>query len=73
MYVQRGDKDEASRKILQMTVDGMLNRGRPTLRWRDLAKEVMEINQMTTEMKEDRKHWHVLIRAGTLRIVEAER
>ena len=59
MYVQRRDKDEASRKILQMTVDGMLNRGRPKLRWRDLAKEVMERNQMTTEMKEDRKHWHV--------------
>ena len=73
MYVQRRDKDEASRKILQMTVDGMLNRGRPKLKWQDLVKEVMERNQMTIEMKEDRKHWHVLIRAGTLRIVEAER
>ena len=37
--VQRRDKDDAKRKILQMTVDGKRNRGRPTLRWRDLMKE----------------------------------
>ena len=28
-HVQRRDKDEATRKILQMTVDGKRNRGRP--------------------------------------------
>ena len=28
---------------------------------------------MTTEMAEDRTHWHVMIQAGTLRIVEADR
>ena len=33
-HVQRRVKDEATRKILQMTVDGARNRGRPTLRWR---------------------------------------
>ena len=73
--MQRRDKDEAMRKILQMAVDGKRNRGRPKLRWRDLVKEDMARNQMTTvtEMAEDRKHWHVMIRAGTLRIVEAER
>ena len=36
-------------------------------------KEDMARNQMTTEMAEDRKHWHVMIQAGTLRSVEAER
>ena len=30
-HVQRRDKDEATRKILQMTVDGKRNRGRPKL------------------------------------------
>ena len=63
-HVQRRDKDEATRKILQMAVDGKRNRGRPKLRWRDLVKDDMVRNQMTTEMAEDRKHWHVMIQAG---------
>ena len=72
--VQKRDKDEATRKILQMTVDGKRNRGRPKLRWRDLVKEDMSRNQhMTTEMADDRRHWHVMIRAGTLRSVGAYR
>ena len=53
-----------------MTVDGKRNRGRPKPRWRDLVKEDMTRNQTTTEMAEDRKHWHVMIQAGTLRRVE---
>ena len=65
-HVQRRDKDEATRTVLQMAVDGKRNRGRPKLRWRDLVKEDMTRNQMTTEMAEDRKHWHVMIQAGTL-------
>ena len=71
--MQRRDKNEATRKILRMAVDGKRNRGRPKLRWRDLVKEDMARNQMTTEMAEDRKRWHVMIRAGTLRSVEADR
>ena len=62
--MQRRDKDDATRKILQMTVDGKRNRGRPKLRWRDLVKDDMARNQMTTETAEDRGHWHVMIRAG---------
>ena len=73
VHVQRQDYDETTRNILQMTVDGKRNRGRPKLRWRDLVKEDMVRNQMTTEMAEDRKHWHVIIRAGTLQSLEAER
>ena len=38
------------------------------LRWRDLVKE-----DMTTEMAEDRRQWHVMIQAGTLRSVEGDR
>ena len=57
-HVQRRDKDDTTRTILQVTVDGKRNRGRPKLRWRDLVREDMTINQMTTEMAEDRKHWH---------------
>ena len=72
-HVQRRDKDEAAKKILQMTVDGKQNRGRPKLRWRYLAKKDMAGNQMTTEMAEDRKHWHVMIQASRLLSVEAER
>ena len=56
-----------------MTVGGKRNRGKPRLRWRDLVKEDMARNQMTTEMAEDRRHWHVMIRAGTPRSVEADR
>ena len=37
------------------------------------VRDDMARNQMTTEMAEDRGHWHVMIRAGTLRIVEADR
>ena len=44
------DKDDATRKILQMTVDGIRNRGRPKLRWGDLVKDDMARNQMTTEI-----------------------
>ena len=72
-HVQRRDKDDATRKILQMEVEGKRNRGRPKLRWRDLVKDDMARNQMTTEMAEDRRHWHVMIRAGTLQRVEADR
>ena len=72
-HLQGRDIDEATRNILHMTVDGKRNRGRPKLRCRDLVKEDMARNQMTTEMAEDRKHWHVMIRAGTLRSVEADR
>ena len=43
-HVQRGDKDDATRKILQMTVDGKRNRGRPKLRWRDLVRDDMATN-----------------------------
>ena len=59
--------------ILQITVEGKRNRGRPKLRWRDLVKEDMARNQMTTEMAEERQHWLVMIRADTLRCVEADR
>ena len=45
-HVQRRDKDEATRKILQMTVDGKRIRSRPKLKWRDLVKEDMARNQM---------------------------
>ena len=37
--LQRRDNDDATRKILQMTVDGKINRGSPKLRWRDLVKD----------------------------------
>ena len=65
-HVPRRDKDEATRKILQLRVDGKL-------RWRDLMKEDMSRNQMTTETAEDRTHWHVMIQTGTLRSIEADR
>ena len=74
-HVQRRDKDEATRKILQMAVDGKRNRGRPRLRWRLTTKEDMARNQTTTEMAENRQHWHVMIQADTpVRVgLEAER
>ena len=72
-HVNKRDKDDAMRKILQMTVDGKRNRGRPKLRWQDLVKGDMARNQMTTEMAEDRKHCHVIIQAGTLRRLKADR
>ena len=56
-----------------MTVNGKRNRGTPKLRRRDMEKEDMSRNQMTTEMAEARKHWHVVIQAGTLLSAEAER
>ena len=72
-HVQRRDKDEALRMILQMTVDGKRNRGRPKLILGDLVKEDMARSQITTESAVDRKHWHVLIQAGTTRSVEVDR
>ena len=71
---QRRDKVEAERsKILQMTVDGKRNQGRPNLIWRELMKWDMARNQMTTDMTYYIKQWHAVIQAGTLRSVEAER
>ena len=32
-HLQRRDKDEATRKILQMTIDGKRNQCRPKVRW----------------------------------------
>ena len=72
-HVQRRDKDEDTRKTLQMTVDGKRNRGSPKLRWRDLVKEDVARNQITNEMAGDRQHWHVMILAGTIRNVQANR
>ena len=73
--MQRRAKDDATRKDIadEMAVDGKRNRGRPKLRWQDLVKDDMARNQMTTEMAEDRRHCHVMIRAGTLESVEAVR
>ena len=51
-HVQKRDKYETTRQILQMTVDGKRNRGRSKLRWRDPVKDDMARNQMTTEMAE---------------------
>ena len=69
----KGAKDEATRNILQMKVDGKRNRCRPKLRWRDLMKEDMARKQMTNKMAEDRKYCHVMIHAGTLRNAQADR
>ena len=33
----------------------------------------MARNQMTTEMAEDTIHWHVIIQAGSLRSLDADR
>ena len=63
-HVQRLDKDDPRRKILHITADRMRYRCRPMLIWRDLVKTGMTIIQMTTEIAEDRTHWHVMIRAG---------
>ena len=52
-HLQKRDKHEATRKILQMTVDGKRDRGGPKPRWRDLVKEDMARNQMATEMAEN--------------------
>ena len=52
-HVQRRDKDEATRKLLQTTVDGKRNRGIQKLRWRDMVKEDMARNQITTETAEN--------------------
>ena len=57
--VQRQNKDEAERMILQMTVDEKRNRGRPKRRWGGLGKEDMA-----------RNHDGYI---GTLQSVEAER
>ena len=50
-------------RYCRWSIDGNRNRGRPKLRWRDLVKDNMARNQITTEMAEDRRHWHVMIRA----------
>ena len=61
-HVQRRDKDEATRKILQMTVDGSKIEADQSWDgetwWKRMAR-----NQMTTETVEDRKDWHVMIRS----------
>ena len=36
------NKDDATRNILQMSLDVKRNRGRPKVRWRDLVKEYGE-------------------------------
>ena len=64
-HVQRLDKDEATRKIL---IDGKRNRGRPELRWRDLVKEDMARNEITTEMAEDQRHWHVMYKQAHYKV-----
>ena len=58
-HVQRWDEDEATRKILQMTVDGKQNRGRPNLRWRDLVKEDMTRNQGWVQLRNCNWLWKI--------------
>ena len=60
--------------VIKTYSDGMMRSGgRPKLIWRYMVRENMARNQMPTEMAANRKHWHVMIQAGTLLIVEAER
>ena len=51
----------------------MMSGGRSKLIWRYMVREYMARNQMPTEMAANRTHWHVMIQAGTLLSVEAER
>ena len=46
-YVQR----RATTKIFQIAGNGKRNRGRSNLRWRDMLKEDMARNQMTTNIQ----------------------
>ena len=48
-------------RILRMATHENRNRDGPKMRWRDLVKDDMARNQMTTEMAEDRQHWHVMV------------
>ena len=66
-------KDEIKMRTRYDSLDVKQNRGRPKLRWPDMVNEDMDRNQMTTGVAEYGKHWHVVIQAGTLRHVEAER
>ena len=65
-HVQRRDKDEATRNILQMTVDGKQNRGRNT-------EMAIPGEKGYGRKPDDRKHWHVMIQASRLQSVEVER
>ena len=47
-HVQRRDKDDASRNILQVTVDGKRNRGRPKLTWGQDYKRFSSISRCST-------------------------
>ena len=67
--LQRQDKEEAMRKVLQMAVDVKKNRGRE--KWWDLLKENVAWYYMTTDMPEESRFWNVSIRAGTLLSLEA--
>ena len=56
-HVQRRDKDDATRKILQisqMTVDGKRNRGRPKLRWGDLVRDDNNYGQKPDDSRDGR-------------------
>ena len=61
--------DEATRNI----TDGSRWKEKSRQTKAEMVKEDIARNQMTTERVEDRKHWHVMIPAGTLLSVKVER
>ena len=69
--MERRDKDDATRKILQMMVGGKRNRGRPKLRWRDLVKE--DIYGQKPDDDRDGGRPKTLACHGILRSVQADR
>ena len=63
-HVMRRDQEYVGRKMMEMELSGKRKRGRPKIRFLDVAKEDMEeVGAKETDI-EDRKMWRMMIRCG---------
>ena len=62
----RKEGEDATKKMINMQVQGKIRRGRPKKRWLDNIREDIKEYNTTEEMTEKRSVWHLKKKAGPL-------
>ena len=63
-HVKRREEGYVGKTMMEMVVPGRKKRGRPRIRWMDLAREDMERVGAREGNKIDRENWKILSRCG---------
>ena len=64
-HVKRRDETENSRAVVEMKMEGKRPRGRPKLRWKDMARRDLKAWSIREEWATERERWKSLWRPAT--------